>query len=447
MQRFSAFLSALAMFSTLLVRPLSAAASSGGSTSRAPHGGTLVTTFQKESSPQQLLRDSLSRARGVFGSPIDVRGAVRSKDGTLVVALIRSRLAGVPIGGMILGTYVTGAPSRIALIYDRADRFAKTAPDLIAFATTTDTENASAPAAQLAGVPAMHDVVAPDRSASARLPAGWTPQHFAQGVFVAADAAGDEVDQEVAFTFVDPRSPALAQYVSAQQMMRQPVSPVTPFGIVLALPPDPVQAYVSANRRLAELQHQPDPETKIEQSHPMAAAPNQHASLLSGTSIVKGTRVRFLGSADFVQLHAPGAWMLSIKMVSAPDAQFKKVFPTLSAIFSSYKIDQNVRQQQVGETIRQNNELIARGREISQATIARNTAVFNASMSHAREVQDGIDRSTAGFSHYLNDTTVVQSSSGARGTVDQGFAQSMVRNDPQNFREVPVSEYRKGVDY
>jgi hypothetical protein len=68
-------------------------------------------------------------------------------------------------------------------------------------------------------------------------------------------------------------------------------------------------------------------------------------------------------------------------------------------------------------------------------------------MSHARSVQDGVDRSTAGFTRYLSDTTVMQSSSGARGTVNDSFAQNVVANDPQNFRVVPVSEYQKGVDY
>jgi hypothetical protein len=38
-------------------------------------------------------------------------------------------------------------------------------------------------------------------------------------------------------------------------------------------------------------------------------------------------------------------------------------------------------------------------------------------------------------------------SAGARGSAGADFAASIVRNDPQNFRVVPVSEYRKGIDY
>jgi hypothetical protein len=229
--------------------------------------------------------------------------------------------------------------------------------------------------------------------------------------------------------------------------MHQAMSPVTPFGIVLATPSDPVQAYVSAIKRIAELQHQADPEMKIEQSRLLPANGRFHVAQLVGENTVKGTRVHFVGTAGWAPLRASGTWMLDVKMVSAPVARFNQAFPVLAAIFRSYHIDQDVREHQVGETIAENNALIARGQQITSDTIARNTAVFNASMSHARAVQDSIDRSTAGFTHYLNDTTVLQSSSGARGTVDQDFASSIVRNDPQNFREVPVSEYRKGTDY
>jgi phosphoketolase len=69
-------------------------------------------------------------------------------------------------------------------------------------------------------------------------------------------------------------------------------------------------------------------------------------------------------------------------------------------------------------------------------------------MSHARSVQSSIDRSTAGFTRYLSDTTVVENATtGAHTTVNDSFADAVVKNDPQNFRVVPVSEYRQGTDF
>jgi hypothetical protein len=40
----------------------------------------------------------------------------------------------------------------------------------------------------------------------------------------------------------------------------------------------------------------------------------------------------------------------------------------------------------------------------------------------------------------------MHSSTGTRGTVDNSFAQTLVRDDP-NYRIVPPSEFIKGVDY
>jgi hypothetical protein len=77
--------------------------------------------------------------------------------------------------------------------------------------------------------------------------------------------------------------------------------------------------------------------------------------------------------------------------------------------------------------IRQRKPIIsamARGRAYSESVRANISATFDASMSHARSVRSGIDRSTSGFVHYLNDRAVVENGGG--GHVDAGFAQSGV---------------------
>ncbi len=123
--------------------------------------------------------------------------------------------------------------------------------------------------------------------------------------------------------------------------------------------------------------------------------------------------------------------------------RYRTDFPLMTAIFNSYNVDQGVRHQQVQATIQQDEAATQRGTAMMQATQARNSAVFNASMDHARSVQQSIDRSTSGFDHYLNDTTVLQGPNG-RTTENANFAQSVVNGDPQHFRVVPVSEYRSG---
>ena len=74
--------------------------------------------------------------------------------------------------------------------------------------------------------------------------------------------------------------------------------------------------------------------------------------------------------------------------------------------------------------------------------------VFQTSMREAAISQDNIDRSTAGFIHYINDTTVVQHDpTGAHGAMDANWADALVKSDPEHFHVVPVSQYVPGRDY
>jgi hypothetical protein len=392
-------------------------------------------------SPADLLRASLRTAHALFGAAPTVVGASRSTDGTLTVALFRVTAGGTALGGLVLATYVAGGRSQTAIAYDRADRFGTSAPALIARVVAAETPAAAA-------VPPMHDIVAPDGSVRARLPAGWTTRIFAGGVFAAAAPDTAEVDQEVAARLIDPRSPVFQQALQLQQQLHQPLNPMaTPYGIPMTYQPDPARAFVALSDALATFGHQGNPNIVIERTIAQPAQPGIRAVEIAGTDTVKGVPTRFDGIVGITPMTSTGAWMLSVKMISAPVAHFQADLPALAAVYNSYTVDQRVMGDQVAQTIAADRAGMARGLAMAQATQSRDAAVFDASMSHARSVQDGIDRSTAGFTRYLSDTTVLQASDGDRGTVGASFAQSVVANDPQHFRVVPVSEYRAGVDY
>jgi hypothetical protein len=425
----------------LLVCACAASAPAQLQTLPAPAGHVLLGTATASSAPA-LLRAGLDDARAAFGSAPVVAGASRSTDDTLTVALFRAQRAGVAYGGLVLATFVRGGESKIAIVYDRADRFAASAPALIRTVVAAETPAGTQPA------PAMHDVVASDNSVRARLPDGWTTHTFGQGMFAASGPDAAEVDQEIAARLIDPRSPVFQQALQLQQEMHQPANPLaTPYGIPLTYQPDPVRAFVALSRLLAQIQHQADPAITIERTIAQNGQPGIRATEISGTDTVRGTRMRFDGIVGVTPANQNGAWTLSVKMISAPVDRFARDLPTLAAIYNSYEVNQQQMGAEVAQTIASDRAGMARGLAMAQATQSRDAAVFDASMSHARSVQDGVDRSTAGFTRYLSDTTVMQSSSGARGTVNDSFAQNVVANDPQNFRVVPVSEYQKGVDY
>jgi hypothetical protein len=387
-------------------------------------------------SPAGLLRIGLADARRALG-PLSVLGATRSIDNALTVALFRTAGGDDRMGGLLLASYASGGASRVTIVYDRADRFASTEPALIARATR---------AAQLPGatVGPMRAVRSPDGSVTASVPPAWKITTFAQGEFAAVAPDAAEVDQELSVRLIDPRSSAYQQALRLQQQLGRVVNPyATPYGMPMTVDVDPARAYVTFANAIAKAQHFARPDISIEHAIPLPSANGLHATELVGTESLRGVRTRFDGIVGVAPPGPIGGWAMFVKMISAPVARFDADLPTLAAVYNSYRVDQGVRGQQVAQTQADDRAGAARGLALMQQTQAQNSATFNASMAHARSVQSSIDRSTAGFTHYLNDTTVLENTTtGARATAGDSFADAVVKNDPQNFRVVPVSEYR-----
>jgi hypothetical protein len=394
-------------------------------------------------SPAQAFAHGLTAIAPYFDRPPQIEGAVRSADGTLTVGLFRAMLKHQPVAGLELVAYGKNGGSRVAAIFDRPSDLERSLHPLVAQLT------AMAPAVvapQTAAVAQLHPMVSPDRSVRVGLPAGWTPKLFAQGQFYAVGPHAEQVDQEVGINFVDPRGSQYAQYVQ----MRERGMPAQLMGLPLQSTGDVAHDFVRALNALAAAQHSPDPHVTIEKATHVRDASNGGPAVahVVGMQSIRGVRNRFVGYVAEFPPNSFGGWVLSVKSVMAPEDQFAQAFPTMLAIYNSYQVDQGVRQEQVQETIDTDAAGAARTSAYLQGVRDRNTAVFNASMSHAQAVQDGIDRSTAGFTRYLNDTTVLEHGpSGARATVDYNFADAIVQSDPQNFRVVPVSEYRRGGEY
>jgi len=73
---------------------------------------------------------------------------------------------------------------------------------------------------------------------------------------------------------------------------------------------------------------------------------------------------------------------------------------------------------------------------------------FERSMARARATQDAIDRSAAAMTRYAGDTTVVRyNPTSEHWVVGVDWGDRLVRDDPENFSAVPMTEYVKGVDY
>ncbi len=403
-------------------------------------GGRIVEgPLGKASSSDAAFRTGLARMRHYFDRAPHVIGAVRSNDRTLTLALFKATLGGTPVGGYILTTYVAHAPSHLDVLFDRVDRASRTLNPMLAQVSAL---RPAGPATSSGAAAPLHDVVSEDGTVHAQLPAGWHTTIFAQGQMAAVGPNRAEVDQEVALQFLDPNGQLARSQQQLQASMRNPLAGRQ---IVVPYTSDVRQAYLNALSALISRGVVPPTQVTIEHVRPFAPNPDgSNSAELVGTSVKNGSTDRFDGVVLVSPPNPYGGWTLAVKMISSSKDSFARDMPTLLAVFNSYNVDQRRRGQQVALSIQGNQEGMARGNAMMAATRAQMSATFDASMDHARSVQNGIDRSTSGFVHYLNDTTVVEGSNGARTSADAGFAQSVVDNDPQNFRIVPVSEYRTG---
>jgi hypothetical protein len=400
-------------------------------------GGRIVTgPLAASASPNGAFLAGLRKIHAYFGTSPSIASAAQSNDGSLTVGLFRSELGRAPVAGVAFVTYAPNGGSRIAMLFDRPAHLKTSFHPMMARLAALDGGGAAkVPAGEAAA--ALVPRLSPDRTILISLPNGWKTSPFEQGMVAASGPNGEEVDRGIVLTIIDPRSPMARGMGGGPQ------------GIVASYVPDPARAYaVVANALSMQSGHGPLQVT-VEKTTPMQApGAGAHAAALSGTTTNRGTRQRFEAAISVGPPSNYGTWSLAVNQMTAPINRYAADRPTLTAINDSYRMDQQHRLQQVQQSIAQGEAAGAAGRAMLAQTTQRDAALVNASMAHARAVQDGIDRSTAGFVNYLGDRDVLENTgSGARGTVGAGFAQAVVQSDPQNFRTVPVSQYRKGVDY
>ncbi len=384
-------------------------------------------------------RAGLRRIGGYFGHSLHLDSVVRSTDGRITMGVFDANLAGVRVGGLALTSSGANA-AQVAAIFDRSDRLPHTIGALAAhlqrLTPPLPEGMRSRSTAQSAG-PSLQSLIAAvptgartsnDGTVSIGVPAGWDIKRLAEGAAVVDGPDGAEIVCGMVFPMVDPRGPA-------------------GMGIRLPYEPDPARAYQKVVTALLQMGGQGAPQFLTTSEKPVAAPGGIRAAEVTGTSIVRGKTLRydeFVGVGPQGQM---GGWLVSVSGAVAPVDRFERDEPEMGALMESYRIDNGRRQAQVAASI-------ANGWAQSRAGIAHMNAVtatdqrtVDASMQNARNVQDGIDRSTAGFVHYLNGSDVVENASGAHFNTSAEASQMLTSFDPQHYRSVPVTQYVKGVDY
>jgi len=383
----------------------------------------------------------------------------------------------VKVAGLVLSAMNPSQRVEAALVSDDATRFGKTVNPMLtelfgdwhpgttatAAAGTSSAKNA-APAASTAPAgghsapaAALHTVSASDNSATIGIPDGWTlDPHSGGGIMLVTGPHGEQIGLNMSKMAVDPSNP---------QQMRSPRTPGVMFypfrGDLVKSFPDMFQAWRRANGK-------PPAQMQVDEINPMQALQGQHCVIAKGHVDPDGKGMQTFSS--YMCAFDParsGMYLVTLSLSLVPNALADQERSTMQAIVGSWKINQQVMNQQVAAKtqevnantqalIRQSQMQVDRIHQIGQQATARMQATEAANdAQHASywAQQDSNERNAQGFSNYLLDQTVIQDNNMynngtiGHGTVWNSTADALVKADPKRFEIVDTPNYWRGIDY
>ena len=125
-----------------------------------------------------------------------------------------------------------------------------------------------------------------------------------------------------------------------------------------------------------------------------------------------------------------GATPIFLYTISFPQAIATQSQATVTAIFHSYKVNQEVALAEIHADTQKT-------QQFTESTVAR-----------MQQNQDTQDRQFQAFDNNLLDRTVIRDTDlNGDGTVSNDLADALIEANPNRFQEVSPSDYVKGIDY
>ena len=441
----------LILSAVLLALPLAAGAQSNRAVTVLdnPGGGTIAyAQMPRQHTLQGAMGKVLQYVHGRFGARPQIAKVMRGSDGNslAVIFTVKSPSAGnQEIDGLALVAVSSSGPGLGAVLSDQADRFRTTVGPMLrrlqsgaglsgkgsSPPAVAANEPASAPgsgaaapsaavssptsgteAAAVAPSAALHQTPFPDGSGSIGLPDGWaiTGAHAGQVIAKGPAPAGLHFDWPI--PVVDPRS----------QGSRSGGAIVIPYGT------DGADTFKSAITQLYQKQGKSPPTIDIVNSK--SVSPQESLVVANIGSIDGQSPTRAMVDIGIGPLDGLGGYTITLYTISLPQQIAAQSQATVTAIFHSYKVNQDVAMSQIHADT-QNVQ------QITETTVSR--------MEHSQDMQD---RQFQAFDNNLLDRTVIRDTDlNGDGTVSNDLAQALIQANPNRFQEVSPSDYVQGIDY
>jgi hypothetical protein len=403
-----------------------------------PGGGEVVYgTLTGQSSLSNAMVYMLRQVHGHFGDQPKIGKFFQSKGGDSVATfftLTAKNQGNLAVAGLVIINMPKGATPTAAVLTDAPARFATTEPQMLAKlnaaltpatnATKSASTSTAAPPPQSAPAPTsvtLRSATAGDRSASIALAPGWQITAVTGGELTAAGPNGEQISLGLIYQGIQPS--------------------------VCAYGGDVFQAYECEIGQLRRAKGLPAVTFKLTSTQKLAANQQEQSVVqaIFEMDLHDGKGMR-KASARIGEMHFAGSptWAMTLSGSNAPESVFAAQNPTIMAMVHTYKQNAGVVGQETQAVINNIHAIGAASAAQAQAADQRreaSSAAYDSSM-------DAIDSQSKAFEDYTLDRSVVtDSGTGARGTVDNSYADSLVKANPNRFQIVSNQNLIKGQDY
>jgi hypothetical protein len=436
-----------------------------------PSGGRVIDgSVDGASSIGETLVTGLKRMRGYFDPSPKLMGAIRSKDGKVIIVVFSAKLSGDAVDGLAIATYDPDGHSRFGVVFNERSQFASSLKPMLASMEQIDhqallqdkpvpgakPEQSSGPDfaayVQESKSVQLNSTEFPDGTATIGIADGFTPVMMSDGQFSAKSDDGSYIKIGVPVFPLDPRG-------TTYQMERRAGPTAVNY---MGAPPyveylaDPVQDWKNVMSYTARASRVEDPSPNVVRVVDVNVGYGLSAKNVGGTMTINNEQYAFTGQLITSPPNPTGGWMLSITMLAAPMSHADSDMPKLMAMYASQHINigavGSVNNANLNANLNLINSTWAGYRAVSDSSYnnfeATQESKFEDSQANQAASEDATERSTAGFIHIINGTSEMQDNeNNTRGSVDSNLAGALESSDPARFQSVPLSDYIPGVDY
>jgi hypothetical protein len=411
------------------------------------------------SSPKQAFLAGRGQFKGYFDPTPRIVKAIQNKQRNVAILAFSGSIQRDKIVGLVLVKCPQSGDSRLDIAYGEPKVFLPHVKALLTKMNTLDAQasgslkksSGSKPAAsgpsglQISKYAAASKKVSltkttsPDGTLTIGVASGFQPSTFNMSECVIQSNDGAFLKYDFVIVAVDPRSGL------ARSLGRSSAG-----GVRAMYNPDPITAWKNINSAGAQASGQPDPDIHVAASAPMHVEGTK-ASASEGTYTFNGIHYVYSNMVGLMAPNQMGMWNVTITILAAPADKVSTDAPKLVAMLRSAHFN---KQAQARANRLGYQQLMANQRILEAQSAAQERAIFGSGSSAAAtynsetaNMMDSTDRSTAGLCNLLRDQEVVTDSEGEHGTVSNGLGDLLTNADPNEFSEVPLSDYQQGVDY